>query len=264
MLSPETLVFETSIPSEKKGTLSDPAQCVKTTYYRCHENDCHETALATKLTIVFPKLKSVPSELENVLGNDLDYYILSNFDNLGDAIFSKEFLKLFVMTGELFISMDSRTDPHIDTYFVILPNGKLVIWTDTTTLLSLPVEGVNPHFRGKDRVILEFDLKDILNEANGSINKLILKWRNSFNLLDISSKTDILISWIPPKSTSICPSTIAKYFSQFGEVKVCSPEVSVDVNTLDESMIPDLADESDIDFDAVENWIGALLLRSSM
>ena len=265
MLSPETLVFETSIPTEKKGTLSNPAQCVKTTYYRCHENDCHETALATKLTIVFPKLKSVPLDLENVLGNDVESYTLKNFENLGDAIFSKEFLKLFVMTGELFISMDSKTiDPQIDTFFVVLPNGKLVIWTDTTTFQSLIVEGVNPHFRGKDRVVFEFNLKDLLNEANGSITKQILRWRNSFNSLDISSKTNIIINWNPPKSSSLCPSTIAKYFSQFGEVNTISPELCVDVNTLDESMIPDLAqDDSDLDFDALENYIGALLLRSS-
>ena len=143
MLSPETLVFETSIPTEKKGTLSNPAQCVKSTYYRCHENDCHETALATKLTIVFPKLKNVPSDLENVLRNDVEYYILNNFNNLGDAIFSKEFLKLFVMTGELFISMDSRTnDPQIETFFAILPNGKLFLMTDTTTFQSKCIDKI--------------------------------------------------------------------------------------------------------------------------
>lgn len=75
-------------------------------------------------------------------------------------------------------------------------------------------------------------------------------------------KFNILVNWLPPENTDICPSSIAKFFSFFNySVETCKPELKI--KTRFNMKVPNfkINDDSAI---ILAEWIGICSLDSEL
>ena len=154
-----------------------------------------------------------------------------------------------------------------DDGLTIMPNGRLYLWTDKSTIQNLNVDGLQNYSLGKNRILAVYNLQEIFTDPSKSPAKILAKWRDSFR--NICWMEPLTFSWTP-NDKSFCPSSVAKYFSDgLAKVEVISPNISVISKPIG-LPIPILTvsdeqeyDENEFEFDAIEDWIGALILQSS-
>ena len=151
-----------------------------------------------------------------------------------------------------------------DDGLTIMPGGRLYLWTDKSTIQNLNVDGLQNYSLGKNRILAVYNLREIFTDPSKSPAKILAKWRDSFR--NIGFVEPLTFSWTPDDE-SLCPSSVAKYFTDgLATVEVNSPNIFT--KNIPPIPIPILtvSDEQGYDefeFDAIEDWIGALLLQIS-
>lgn len=256
MLAPETLNLHRSSPKEKRYKYKDSNDL-------CTNLIKNGSTIGTKLTLVVPGASSsLCFKIQDQLCNDKDYYEARCIPNLGQLLFSKDFIKSFVMQGQFYLQsliQNCETDDGL----TIMPGGRLYLWTDKSTIQNLNVDGLQNYSLGKNRILAVYNLREIFTDPSKSPAKILAKWRDSFR--NIGFVEPLTFSWTPDDE-SLCPSSVAKYFTDgLATVEVNSPNIFT--KNIPPIPIPILtvSDEQGYDefeFDAIEDWIGALLLQS--
>ena len=262
MLAPETLYFQFSNATEKRNKLKDVTECINShsKNFRFTRDDTHEPAISTSLKCVIPKLQSSPNQLKLALTTDSQYYRIKECSSLSSLIFSKDFIKVFLSQGSLW--MQSLVHGQ-NEYFVLRPNGKICMFMNSSTLETLGFDETEIQKLNKLQYMIEVDLKQLLIPDKIS-TKTVVRWRESLQRVEHLFTKPWILSW-QPYDQETCPSSIAKFFHENGahieemdtfvtcrRVKDHLPEI--DFN--------DVMDEDDIDFEMLENWTGNLMFQS--
>ncbi len=217
MLAPEVLFFPLPKTTEKKAKLSSVQKCVNsdTGCYSFHPNDCHEAVASTSLKIVIPNALHPPPSLKAALTEDTQFYQATSC-RLSDIIFSKEFARVFVGQGRLFLS-SKINDPGRDQGIYITPAGQLCIILDQDQAQTVALDDFKVlTMESKDRKLAKLDLKKVYDPTSSlSSDKLLMRWRQSLKHVEHLFQEPIVLSW-RPYDASICPSTIAKHFYDHG------------------------------------------------
>ncbi|CAG9862731.1 unnamed protein product [Phyllotreta striolata] len=168
------------------------------------------------LTVIIPdSQKSVGNYFDSVLENEVFYKVN---DLVLEDLADPSFISSFVRNGKLtLLSINTRID--CDNCIGVTPNGKLYLSINKETYQCLGLEGVTSHFT-KTLGNKFFVCIDLADEKLLSNKK---KLRRLKSRLKILKPFTVLLSWEPPKE-DVCPSSIAKYFSEVGyNVKQCVP-----------------------------------------
>lgn len=107
------------------------------------------------------------------------------------------------------------------------------------------------------------NLKAILSSQD-NLMKFFSKWRTTLASVEHLFAKTVIFSWYPHDKT-ICPSTLAKFIHENGG-EIEEMEAQVTQKCFPSHFCPTLPygmDLNDIEFDALEDWIGASLLNLS-
>ncbi|XP_045499045.1 ribonuclease P protein subunit p40-like [Colias croceus] len=191
--------------------------------------------------ITFPDELNVPSFIQECFLDDSDYYKILNCPVV--EFIDPVFIETFVRKGRLYcLSVNKSCITHNSV--AITPDGILTLNITDYVYQTLGLEGIKrPHNFHEVRI----DLKDIKRSE---------KLKNALSKLELFN---FYISW-EPHDENICPSTIAKYFSDKNytlsqhalQAKNLSPEVTT---------IPSLIE---IDIDEVVEWLGMLAHNANL
>ncbi|CAH1175714.1 unnamed protein product [Phaedon cochleariae] len=167
------------------------------------------------VTIIIPDSAKL-EQLNEKVTQDCSYYKILGL-KLEDLV-SLKFICGFIRSGKLsLLSIDRRID--CDTCFGLDPYGQLLVTVDKETYQSLGLEGSISHFtrKLKNHFTITVDLADEKLIKNTS---RLSKLKTCLGRLE---KCSVIVTWKPPNE-DICPSSIAKYFSDLGYVvKQCTP-----------------------------------------
>ena len=104
MLAPETLNFTQRNHTEKKAKLSNLKNCSNNKgCFSFHPNDHHEPVVVQNMKIVFStpsKQFGTANQLQLCLTNDTEYYQVKKVPSIASLVFSRDFLKTFVLQGK--------------------------------------------------------------------------------------------------------------------------------------------------------------------
>jgi len=272
MLAPETLIFEPKQMTEKKGKLSNAKSCISDKgFFSFHPNDHHEPVVIQnmKIVVLTPSgLDEASNQLRLSLTNDTEYYKVTGIKSIASLLFSRDFFKTFLLQGELFIQ-SFLEDHRRDDFMIIKPNGELMICVDHPTSERLGFNGAKKFICENGRVLIVVNLKNSLFSNDEISSKALNKFRTSLASIEHLFVEPFSIAW-EPHDTKVCPSTIAKFFYDNGsKVDEIEPTVSFRNKKLFHHQSPNLfnvnsetsmiTDETELDFDAVEDWMGSLL-----
>ncbi|XP_021192582.3 ribonuclease P protein subunit p40 [Helicoverpa armigera] len=189
------------------------------------------------LVVTCPDEIQAPGFIQDLITEDTDYYKLSGC-SLTEFV-EPVFIESFVKTGKVYcLSVDRNC--IIENCAAITPDGHLVLHIVDYVYQTLGFEGTKrPH----NFYEVKIDLKTIKNYS---------KVRTGLQKLE---QFDLNITW-EPNNENICPSSIAKYFSDRG--------VNVSVHSLKtKSILPTVTEipvVKDVDADEMVEWIGLLAL----
>jgi len=275
MLAPETLNFEPRKFTEKKGKLTKAENCVSDKgFFSFHSQDHHEPVAIQSMKIVVSNPHEI-NQLKLCLANDTDYYQVKSISSSQDEtsiaaiMFSKDFFKTFLLQGELFIQ--SYVEDHErDDFIIIRPNGELMISVDQPTSERIGLTEAKKFICENGRALLVINLRKSLFSAGEISLKTLYKFRTSLDTVKHLFSEPYTVAW-EPNDLNICPSTMAKFFYDNGaNVEEIEPNISSQTKKLLLNQRPNLfhinsqtsmmSDENDIDFDSIEDWMGALFL----
>jgi len=266
MLAPEALFFKKRIFTEKKCKATNVAQCISEKgHYRFQKDDQFEPVIVQKMSLLNVGMSSIDNDFMISLENDTEFYKVEKMPSIASFLFSRDFLKTFLLQGELFLS--SHVHDHTKDDFIILsPNGQLMISVDEPLSQRLGFTEVKKFSCGNGRALLVMNLKVLLLQAgDGSKNKLLNRFRESLAVAESSFSEPYSFLW-NPSDPNICPSTLAKFFHENG---VGIEEVPLKITTKSENLfiseVPNvpladdsMCDENDFDFDSFEDWMGGV------
>ncbi|XP_064107670.1 ribonuclease P protein subunit p40-like [Macrobrachium nipponense] len=214
----------------------------------------------TKVNVVLPCASPEHWRLEQVLAQDSDFY---EVENIPLSVFcTPVFLEAFLNAGKFYaVSCDARLD--LDNAAALTPEGWLVLTLDKNTYSNLRLNGkLSAHIlrRPKERYIVKINLKNNFTPGKPLYNKVV----KAFN--EVVLKFNFWMTWVPNDS-EVCPSSVAKFFSDLGYV-VYRQEVQSRNSTLVDVNVPLLLQETSGDGDEkVEiepehllEWMGCISL----
>ncbi|KAK9882486.1 hypothetical protein WA026_021828 [Henosepilachna vigintioctopunctata] len=247
MLSPEVLHFK------------EPASVFKS--HKIDKNTCFQKIsqfnFVHLITVVLPDTTTIIDTFGEELTSS-DYYKILSF-NIGDLV-TKPFLKNFIDRGNLnLLSINTRID--CDNCIAISSTGKLLLHLDKLTFQTLGLEGKVSHFNNlvKEKYIVTVDLKSD-DFKSGKCN-----YERTKSCLQKLKNFDVILSWEPPEK-EICPSSIAKYFSDLGyPVELC--KIRHHRKTAHSLMVPVIPNLDEFDDEASANfieWLGMLCIGGSL
>ena len=257
MLSPETLFFEVKNKATEKTEKWENVDSETT-------NKLNIGAM-TSMRFFLPSCSSVPNQLKLTLATDTQFYQVHHHPGLlSKLIFSKDFIRIFLTQGRLWI----QSVINEDEYF-ILNSGKLWMFLNKSTIETLECIEANVYFINECHVLLELDLHKIFNAEFCA--KTALKWRESLERVEHLFEQPWKLSW-QPLAKKTCPSSIAKFFHDNGaKIEVIEAFIAtrlIKTNSipqfhLEESEKEEMLDETEIDFELYEDWMGKLMLNNS-
>ncbi|XP_068234724.1 ribonuclease P protein subunit p40-like isoform X1 [Palaemon carinicauda] len=213
----------------------------------------------TKVNVVFPS-ETYHARLDNVFEEDNDFYELEKIPLF--EFCTPVFLEAFLNAGKFYaVSCDARLD--LDNVAALTPDGCLVLILDKDTYSNLRLNGkLSAHIlrRPKERYIVKVNLKNNFIPGRPYYKKVM----DAFS--EVLLKFNFWISWIPNDS-DVCPSSVAKYFSDRGYV-VYRQEVQIRNSTLNDLDVPLIqieinegGDEKlEIEPEVLLEWIGCTSL----
>ncbi|CAH0682928.1 unnamed protein product [Spodoptera exigua] len=193
------------------------------------------------LIITCPDETQMPSSIQDLITEDTDYYKLSDC-SLAEFV-EPVFIESFIKTGKVYCLSTGR-NCIIQNCTAITPDGHLILHIPDYIFQTLGFEGTKrPHNFYEVKV----DLKTVKNHS---------KLRTSLQKLD---NFDLNIIW-EPNNEEICPSSIAKYFSDRSiNVSVHSLKIRNVMPSVDE--IPAVID---VDIEEMVEWVGLLAYGADM
>ena len=263
MLAPETLYFQFPTATEKRNKLKEVTECIDShsNNFGFHKSDTQEPAISTSLKCVIPNLQSTPNQLKLAIATDSQYYRIKECKSLSSLIFCKDFIKVFISQGSLW--MQSLVHGQHE-YFVLRPNGKMWIILNGSTLETLGFDETEIQTVNKLQNLVEIDLNQLLIPDKVS-TKTVFRWRESLQRVEHLFTKPWILSW-QPNDPGTCPSTIAKFFHDNGvlleemDTFITCRKVKDDLPAVLD--VKDVGDEDDIDFEMLEEWSGNLMFRT--
>ncbi|CAD0201615.1 unnamed protein product [Chrysodeixis includens] len=187
------------------------------------------------LIITCPDEIKTPSDIQDVVTEDTDYYKLTNC-SLTEFV-EPTFIDSFVKTGKIHcLSVDRNC--VIDNCAAVTPDGHLILHIPDFIYQTLGFEGIKrPH----NYYEVKIDLKTITKYD---------KLRTGLEKLKLF---DFNITW-EPNNEDICPSSIAKYF--------CDRNIDTSVHSLKTKSLSPFVTEipvlKDVDIEEMVEWTGLL------
>lgn len=160
------------------------------------------------VSIILPGFEAIPKSLENLIETS-DYYLVKNL-SLNELI-RKDFVEAFVKRGKFTgISIKIDCADYFEDIVYLTPDGKLNLIVHKDFYQTLGLEGRSVG-KSKERFEITIDLKN-----NNFIEqpKLYNRIKNALSNPDIGT-FDFQLTWQSIDST-ICPSSIAKFFKDIG------------------------------------------------
>ncbi len=263
MLAPETLVFPTRKITEKKKTVKSLSECVNSKgYFDLRPDDVKEVAVVRGLKLVLPQLcENDLKNLKSAFLTDNEHYLASKVSSISAFLLSPEFIKTFLLSGQVFISSFTQND-EIDNSLILRPNGDLVIRIEERLSNKLGLSAAKRHSKGNGQILLRVNIV----EQQRSSQKNLAAMQKSLSCLEYIFQEPYTLTW-KPHDVSLCPSTIAKFFHDNGAfVEEVEPEIHVLAkNMTSDHILSSLSaindeyeqlDIDDVDFDAIEDWMG--------
>ena len=256
MLSPETLFFEVKNKATERSEKWKNVDSEVTNRFNI--------GAMTSMRFFLPNCSIVPNQLKLTLATDTQFYQVHHHPGLlSNLIFSKDFVRIFLTQGHLWI----QSVINGDEYF-ILNSGKLWMFLNKSTVETLECIEANVYFINECHTLLELDMQKILDSEFSA--KTALKWRESLKRVEHLFEQPWKLSW-QPLDENTCPSSIAKFFHDNGakieEIEAFIATRRVKTNSipqfpLEESEHEEMLDETEIDFDLYEDWMGKLILSN--
>ncbi|XP_055608071.1 ribonuclease P protein subunit p40-like isoform X2 [Uranotaenia lowii] len=179
-------------------------------------NGIHSHPFNQLITVVLPDCSEIPKPLESILA-DSDHYLVRNLSL--QALVRRPFVEGFLKRGS-FYAVSFRTRLDVDDCVAVTPGGILVLHLNKETYQTLGLEGQLSQFARKRRskYVVQIDLKALQPETK-EYSRIVDRLG-----ADDLGRFDFRITWTPPESnegsSSICPSSVAKYFASEAEVQV--------------------------------------------
>ncbi|XP_026744442.1 uncharacterized protein LOC113505809 [Trichoplusia ni] len=187
------------------------------------------------LIVTCPDEIKTPSFIQDVVTEDTDYYKLTNC-SLTEFV-EPTFIECFVKTGKIHCLSVGR-NCVIENCVAITPDGHLVLHVLDYTFQTLGLEGTKRPYNYYE---VKIDLKTITHYS---------KVRSGLDKLKLF---DLNITW-EPNNEDICPSSIAKYFSD--------RNVNISVHSLKSRSVSPFVNEipvlKDVDIEEMVEWVGLL------
>lgn len=218
----------------------------------------------SKVSVILPGVPSCPQSLQRKFSEDTEFYEIENLSVL--EFCSPVFLQAFLNKGKVYaVSCDVRLD--LDNAAALTPDGWLILLLDKFAYHELRLNGkLSAHIlrRPKERYVVKVNLKDFV-PGKPFYNKVV----NAFR--EVPLKFNFWITWLPDDA-DVCPSSIAKYFSDEG-YDIVGQQIYFNSNTMNDIAVPLLDDgssqEMETEGDNIEipiepenilEWIGCHLL----
>ncbi|XP_055303662.1 ribonuclease P protein subunit p40 isoform X2 [Sitodiplosis mosellana] len=192
-------------------------------YKYSESNEKHEKQICKRIhshpfnrviSIILPDTKAVPEAILPLL-RDTDHYHISAVP-LTEFI-KKPFIEAFVKQGQFYgLSVDTRID--VDNCFGITPEGIFYLSITKDTYHRLGIQGKPSPFAKihRNRYSIEINLK---SAELATTTKQYARLQNALSNETLGTFT-VRIAWEAPREKdvkkAICPSSIAKYFSDSG------------------------------------------------
>ncbi|KAL0273930.1 UNVERIFIED_CONTAM: hypothetical protein PYX00_006490 [Menopon gallinae] len=240
MLSPEVWNFEppSSLTFNKVYDVGNSPSTISKQYFN------------HRVSLTIPDTLQVPPALQNALAEDSDFYCVKNVPAL--EFVQPQFVEYLVLSGKLtLLSIGTRLDQ--DDCVVITPEGKLIFSLCRSTFHKLGIEGKPSYFSNKvpDKYMVTIDLNES-HHPSTALYQRVLKQLNEKKELCF----DVICAWEPP-TDKLCPSSIAKYFTDHGyQVRTCSMKFT----HRQEYCVNMPAFEDCTDAEVLTEWLGAFNL----
>lgn len=188
------------------------------------------------LLVTCPDEILTPSFIQELITEDTDYYKLTDC-SLTEFV-EPVFIKSFVKTGKLYcLSVDRNC--VIQNCAAITPDGHLILNILEYTYQTLGIQGTK-------RPLGFYEVKiDLKTKSNNS---------RVWSALQKLELFDFNLRW-EPKNEDICPSSIAKYFSDRRNINVSVHSLKTNNITPSVTEIPVI---KDVDAEEMVEWIGLL------
>lgn len=195
------------------------------------------------LVITCPDETQTPAAIEDILTEDSDYYKLTGC-SLTELV-EPTFIESFVKKGSLYC-LSAERDCMVENCVSITPEGYLTLHVLEYIYQTLGLQGIKrPH----NFYEVKIDLKTLKH-------KFCSKVKQGLSKLD---EFDLYITWKSHEET-ICPSSIAKYFSD--------RNINVSVHGLEfQKIIPNITEIpsiKDVDTEEMVEWIGMLAIGADL
>ncbi|KAL5277459.1 hypothetical protein ACFFRR_002600 [Megaselia abdita] len=216
MLCPEVWSFSApeNIINVKEGVLDGNVE--KTLFEKRFFNEM--------VSIILPEFNELPKEIASLIESS-DYYIVK--DLKVSELVSKGFIEAFVKRGKL-TAVSANITNNLDDSLVITPVGDLVLTVCRDIYECLGVQGtpILTSKKTKDFYTIHLKLNDISSVTYSNILKRV---KDGFSK-EVLQNIDLKLFWEPPNN-SVCPSSIAKYFTDLGyEVEQHEIDVKLSLN----------------------------------
>ncbi|XP_053694527.1 ribonuclease P protein subunit p40-like isoform X2 [Sabethes cyaneus] len=157
------------------------------------------------VTIILPDISSIPNSLETAL-SDSDHYLVRNLPL--QTLVTQSFIEAFVKRGS-FYAVSFQTQLDTDDCVAVLPTGIVILHLNKETYQSLGLEGKISQFARKrnSKYVVQLNLKTLRTDT-----KHYTRIRECLSR-DTLGRFNLQITWTPPDSSDICPSSVAKYFT---------------------------------------------------
>ncbi|XP_075975631.1 ribonuclease P protein subunit p40-like [Anticarsia gemmatalis] len=205
------------------------------------QNTVNKNCFYKSLIITCPDEIQPPSSIQGMVSEDTDYYKLSEC-SLTEFV-EPVFIESFVKNGTIYCLTADR-NCIIQNCAAITPDGVLTLHILDYIYQTLGFEGTKrPH----NYYEINIDLKTIKHKQkiNSGLSKLEL--------------FDFYIIW-KPNNEDICPSSIAKYFSD-RDINVTVHSLSIKNISPDITEVPAI---KDVDSDELAEWIGMLAQEAEL
>ncbi|XP_059488594.1 ribonuclease P protein subunit p40-like [Neocloeon triangulifer] len=244
MLAPEVWNFKPpSVALQvEKGSLKNARECVEF----CVSNHYFNHSVS----LILPSDCKLPISLSNGPGKESEYYKIRDLPVL--ELISPNFIRNFVKQGNS-SALSIGTNIDSDTCVCLTPTGMLVLSLERVAFERLGLEGKPSFFcrmKPPSRYVVKIDLTETCFKPNKKNYERVVRCL----MHNLKIRTDMILSWDPPDS-SVCPSSVASYFSSLGyEVSTGRKEIST--KKLMEVQIPKSIME--IDTEEALEWLGAI------
>ncbi|XP_055533844.1 ribonuclease P protein subunit p40-like isoform X2 [Wyeomyia smithii] len=160
------------------------------------------------ITIILPDVSNIPVSLETVLA-DSDHYLVRNLPL--QTLVARSFIEAFVKRGS-FYAVSFQTQLDTDDCVAVTPTGILILHLNKETYQSLGLEGKISQYARKrnSKYVVQINLKTLRTDTKHYNRIRECLGRESLGRFSLQ------ITWTPPNSDNICPSSVAKHFADLG------------------------------------------------